>query len=198
MQLSAGYAIIRSNILAPHATPACLATRTSPLVRSCAWQTSITLPAPAVEAAHPLYSPSWVDRLFDRIERRTAPPWVFYAGLALALVGLETAVKFADGTYPAWFHPYHLVLALTGVYYLALVHWLDRMAARILTAFRPIMTVDDATYARLAYELTTLPARPTLGFNAIWVAWSLLLLAAAPPTLLQKFAMFPSPLAFRR
>ena len=156
---------------------------------------SISLPAPAVEAARPLYSPSWVDRLTDWIERRPGGPWAVYAGLAGALVGLETAVKFADGTYPARFHPWHLVLALTGVYYLALIHWLDRMAARILAAFRPIMAVDDATYARLAYELTTLPARPTLGFCAGWTTWGLLALASGSTTLFQALAVYTSPLA---
>jgi hypothetical protein len=136
-----------------------------------------------------------VDRLIDWIERWPGPAWLFYAGLAVALVGLETAVKFADGTYPARFHPWHLVLALTGIYYQALIHWLDRMAARILAAFRPIMTVDDAAYTRLAYELTTLPARPTLGFTALWAAWGALQLTAVPTTLLQALAMYTSPLA---
>lgn len=156
---------------------------------------SISLPVPAVEAQRPLYSPSWVDRLISWIERRPGPPWVFYAVLSIALVGLEAAAKFADGTYPARFHPWHLVLALTGVYYLALIHLLDRMAARTLAAFRPIMTVDDAAYARLAYELTTLPARPTLAFSAAWAAWGVLLGIASPTTLLQKLSMYTSPLS---
>ena len=157
---------------------------------------SIVIPALPVEGTLHPYPPSWVDRLIDWIERRPGPAWLFYAGPAVVLIGLETAVKFADGTYPARFHPWPLVLALTGVYYLALIHWLDRMATRILAAFRPIMTGDDATYTRLAYELTTLPARPTLGFSAVWAAWGLLLLlVGGSMTLLQSFAVYTSPLA---
>lgn len=155
----------------------------------------ITLPAAAGgTAAHP-YAPSWVDRLMDWIERRPFPPWVVYAGLGGGLVGLLIAVKAADGTYPAQFYLWHLVLALTGVYYLALVHGLDHLAARALAAFRPNLTVDDATYARLAYELTTMPARPLLGFTAFWGAWSLLLVATTPATMYQTFSMFTSPAA---
>lgn len=38
---------------------------------------------------------------------------------------------------------------------------LDRIAGAALDAFRPVLAVSDAEFARLHYELTTLPARGT-------------------------------------
>ena len=164
---------------------------------------TITAAAPVAAPVRP-YPPSWVDRTNDWIGRLPVPPLVTYAGLALVLVALETAVKFADGTYriipggyPAGFQPWHVVLAITGVYFLAMMQWLDSAAARALAAFRPAMTVDDATFARLAYEVATLPARPTLVFSAVWTGWAvvLLILVEGSPTLKGAVAMFTSPAA---
>jgi hypothetical protein len=158
---------------------------------------SIPIPGTAAATAAPArpYAPSWVDRLTGWIDRRPGAPWVFYAGLAASLVALETAVKFADGTYPARFHHWHLILALTGVYFLGLVHWLDRAAARALAAFHPALSADDATYAQLVYELTTLPAAPVLRFSTVWCAASLLLILGTPAARIQALATFTSPLA---
>jgi hypothetical protein len=161
-------------------------------------ENSILLPSSmdaATAAPAAPYPPSWVDRLTDWSERRRGPAWIVYAGLGAALVALETAVKFADGTYPAHFHHWHLILALTGVGFLALIHWLDRAAARALAAFRPAMTADEATVARLAYELTTLPAVPVLRFSTVWCAASLLLIVSTPAARLQALATFTSPLS---
>jgi hypothetical protein len=156
---------------------------------------SITLPAEPIAAPFHPYPPSWVDRLIDWIERRPGRPWAFYAVLAVALVSLEVAIKFADGTYPDRFHPWHVVMLLTSIYYLAVNHWLDHAAARALASFRPVMTVDGATYARLAYELTTLPARRTLAFSAAWCAWGLFYYLNTPVSFYATRALYTSPAA---
>ena len=43
-----------------------------------------------------------------------------------------------------------------------MTRFLDDRAARALTTLRPALTVGDEEYRRLEYELTTLPAPPTL------------------------------------
>ena len=47
-------------------------------------------------------------------------------------------------------------------FFLALMRYVDDRAAQALTTLRPALTVGDGEYGRLEYELTTLPARPTL------------------------------------
>ena len=66
---------------------------------------------------------------------------------------------------------------MTYAYLLALVHYLDNSAAAALARFRPVMTVDDAGYNKLSYQLTTLPAWPTLiasGLGALYALGTLL------------------------
>ena len=73
---------------------------------------SLSLPASRLETLVQPYKPSWVDRLTNWIERRPFPAWAFYVGLAVALVGLEVAVKFVDGTYPERFRVWHISLSI--------------------------------------------------------------------------------------
>jgi hypothetical protein len=83
--------------------------------------------------------------------------------LAVGLALLFTALKWLDGTYPVGhFDLYHLVFIWTPVYALAVLHGLDYVAGQALDEFRPVLAADAATVARLRYELTTLPATPTL------------------------------------
>ena len=42
------------------------------------------------------------------------------------------------------------------------IHFLDRMATGAWTRFRPLTSLDDDEAGRVAYELTTMPARPVL------------------------------------
>jgi hypothetical protein len=75
-------------------------------------------------------------------------------------------VKWWDRAYPiGTFNGFHLLLTGTGLLIIALIHYLDRVAAAALADFRPVLTVDAQRYAELHYRLTTMPARPTF-----WVA----------------------------
>src|SRR5690349_23086178 len=115
----------------------------------------------AEDMLRPPYPPSWVDRLTAAIARRPGAGWPVYLGLWLVLAAAETAVKWTDGAYPpGTFFPFHLVFAGIGLYALGLMRYLDGVAARAIAAFRPALTGDDAEYAVLRYEITTLPARP--------------------------------------
>lgn len=144
----------------------------------------------------PLYPASWVDRLTGWIERLPGPSWAVYVVAWLALFGLETVVKWSDGTYPVGtFYPFHAVWAGSGIYALALMNRLDHAAAAALDTFRPVL-LDDTAYPRLRYQLTTLPARSTLlmslGGLLVGVAitaltsfnWSLLKVGMSLPSVL--------------
>jgi hypothetical protein len=123
---------------------------------------SVTTAIERAAPGAPPYPPSWVDRLTDWIERRPGPSWLVYVAAWLALFALETVVKWSDGTYPVGtFFPFHAVWTGSGIYALALMNRLDHAAAAALDTFRPVL-VNDNAYSRLHYQLTTLPARPTL------------------------------------
>jgi hypothetical protein len=116
----------------------------------------------ASETSEAAYPPSWVDRFTRWVDRLPGPSLAFYLGLALVLLLLESAVKWRDGAYPlGTIYPFHAVLAVSGVYFLACIHYLDRAAAAALHTFRPALTLHETEYPALHYQLTTLPAQPT-------------------------------------
>jgi hypothetical protein len=91
--------------------------------------------------------------------------------------------------------PFHVVLTLNVVYVVALMHYLDNMAERALERFRPALEVSEAEYARLRYELTTLPARPTLIASAVGAAWIVIFLVFFSDGLPAEAKVFTSPAA---
>jgi hypothetical protein len=125
------------------------------------------------EVKHPaqLYARSWVDHLIVLIERQPGPAWLFYGLLLVTLILVNNALQWWDGTLPfGTFHRVRITDALYPVYPLALIHYLNTVACRALADFRSAMEIDEAAYARLRYELTTIPARVggvTLGIGVI-------------------------------
>ncbi len=109
------------------------------------------------------------------MRRLPLPAWVIYLALGLALSLVVVSVVWAGGVLPtgALVLDYSLS-AMTCAYLLALIHFLDESAAVALARFRPVLTVDDAGYNKLYYQLTTLPARPTLIASALGALYSLL------------------------
>jgi hypothetical protein len=104
-------------------------------------------------------------------------------------------VKWADHTYPAHFGLWNVVLTLIGPYFLALTHWLDRVAGRALAAFRPALTGDEATYAGLRYRLTTLPAGPALLASLLVAGAGGVLHLVTPPERASALQLHTSPAA---
>ena len=106
------------------------------------------------------YPPSWVDRFIDWVSGLPGPSWLFYIALWLAFFLMANAVKWLDGSEPlGTIKPFYTVGASDSVYFLALMHYLKGAAGVALRAFRPVLTVSEAEYNRLHYQLTTLPAR---------------------------------------
>jgi len=137
------------------------------------------------ESVAQLYPPSWVDRFIDWIKRLPGPSWLFYLGLWLASILLINALKWLDGSQPLG--AIELLLASNAgdaVYFLAMMQYLNGAANVALRAFRPALTVSEAEYNRLQYQLTTLPARGALLAGIIAAALAglyMLLVSQAPP-----------------
>ncbi len=142
-----------------------------------------------------MYPPSWVDCLTAWIDARPGPSWAFYAGLWLVLFLTVTVIKWWDGAYaPGTFFPGHACMTALTIYSLAVMHYLDRLAAASLRDIRPALTISEAEYATLAYQLTTMPRRLAWlasGFGVIlfWLRLPLLVHSLAP------LSLFTSPLS---
>jgi len=147
----------------------------------------------------PPYPPSWVDRFTDWVDRLPMPWWSFYLIVALVLEAVQVTILWRDGIFAIYgvqffqlFFPVNYVLALF------LMHAFDRRAMTALERFRLALRPDASPYPRLLYELTTLPARPTIVAGLIGFAFGAFSVAAGQVGL-QDYPMFglnASPTAF--
>jgi len=122
------------------------------------------------------YTPSWLDRFNAWLARLPGPIWSYYLGIWLVLVLLQIAAIWCEGAYPVGtFLPNHTAIAGLIPFLLALSLSLDNKAGRALATLRPAMKASEEDYQRLRYQLTTLPARPTLLVSLLGVASIVLL-----------------------
>jgi hypothetical protein len=143
------------------------------------------------------YEPGWIDRLGQAVERLPGPDYLPYLLVAAAFVAVVVGIKWADGTYPVGtVFPFHLVYATTGVAYIALIRYLDRVAARALEEFRPAIDPSMTSIERARYHLTHLPRRETLYVTVLGLAYGLYLVVVTPRGIglnLQQLQLYTSP-----
>ncbi|MEO5950908.1 MAG: hypothetical protein ABIQ44_00390, partial [Chloroflexia bacterium] len=160
------------------------------------------------------YAPSWADRVTDWVRGLRIDYPVVYIIPALLLFGLTTLIKWWDGSYqsayeaggqaglykfgPLLVYPFHAVPELVMFYALALVHYLDDVAARALKTYAPAMDIDEKAYSELEYKLTTMPALPAFLSSlagAIFAGSVLLALGYLLPDFMTRLLLFTSPAA---
>lgn len=86
------------------------------------------------------YRASWFDRFTVWVDRLPGPPWVFYVLLAVVVILLEAMVQWKESgvstfqirSIDIWAHG---ILA----YLLFFMHFLDKLAARALKVFKPLI-----------------------------------------------------------
>jgi hypothetical protein len=109
------------------------------------------------------YAPSWVDRFTAWVARLPGPSWVYYLGLGLVLLFVQAIAMWVEGAFPiGTFLPIQGFHAGVIAFFLALFHYLDDRADAALTTLRPALKASEKEYSELRYQVTTLPARPTL------------------------------------
>lgn len=109
------------------------------------------------------YSPSWLDRLVQWIDRSPGRTWGFYLTALLALGFMINAAFWIDGSVPfGTIDPYNTFFAVFVVYWIGLYQYLMRVGVWALRGFRPLLEADDAEVAAIQFELSTLPA---------WLGW---------------------------
>ena len=131
----------------------------------------------------PPYPPSWFDRFTAWVDRLPGPAWAFYLTIAGAVVIVETAIQWSEGAYPVGtFNPLHAWAVGNFAYLLGLMHYLDQSAASAIVSFTPLLSTatteaqppapDQATVARLTYQLTTLPKKEALIATIVGAAFA--------------------------
>lgn len=173
-----------------------------------------TAVADRIESSARPYEPSWVDRLTDWVRGLRLHYPLVYIIPAILLFGLTTLIKWWDGSYqaafeaggqaglykfgPLFFYPFHAIPELVTFYALALVHYLDDVAAQALRSYCPAMNIDEKTYKELEYKLTTMPALPALLSSLAGAAFAgmvLLALGFLLPGFMSRLLLFTSPAA---
>jgi hypothetical protein len=111
----------------------------------------------------PPYPPSWVDRFTDWVERLPIPWWLFYLTVGLLLEAIQVYILWSGGIFDAFgVHVFQFYFPINYVFALFVMHGLDRRGSTALERFRPALRPGPGVEVRVVYELTSLPARPTL------------------------------------
>ena len=127
------------------------------------------------------YPPSWIDRFIAWVEHIPGSPWVFYLAILALSIVINNGARWIEGTL-AWgmFDLPRIVEVPEVIYLVPFMHYLNRVAARSLAHFRPLLDADDAEYARLEYELTILPQRQGRLALAIGVSLTVMNILISP------------------
>ena len=109
------------------------------------------------------YEQSWIDRITFAVKRTKIPFVVFYILIWLVFFIALILLRWKDGTFTVGhIDKTDVVMSLTSIYFVALVHYLDNWAIKKLRIFRESILVPDEEFEGLAYQLSSLPPRPTL------------------------------------
>jgi hypothetical protein len=143
-----------------------------------------------------MYSPSWINRFIDGMDRLPGPAWIAYSLLAATLVAAIFVTKWLDGTYTGkWPDPFHAVLVATWLVGPLGLHYLDRLASQALNVMRPALSIGDEEYASLCYKLTILPALPTALSSLATISFGTPLALTIDEALRRRLGLWTSPVA---
>lgn len=106
------------------------------------------------------YPASWADHLIAWVDRLPLPGWLFYLLVWIGEIGVLNGAQWLGGSAPLGsVDLLRSAATFYGVFEFALLHYFQRVARRALENFRPALDAREDEYARLEYELTTIPAR---------------------------------------
>jgi len=121
------------------------------------------------------YTISWIDRVAAAVDMIKTPFAIVYFLAWLIFFVALILLRWQDGTFPVGqINKTDVVMSLTGIFFVALIHYLDNWAMKKLKIFRASILIGDDEFNGLAYQLSNLPPRPVLiasltsfGFGAI-------------------------------
>ncbi len=113
------------------------------------------------------YARSWIDRLTEQIDRFPGPSWLFYVVALLVFAIANNAVFWIDGSQAVGSFEFGRTGDVVFVlFFLALYHYLSRVAGQCFDLFQPVLKLPEADLQIVRYRLTTLPR---------WVGWLVLI-----------------------
>jgi hypothetical protein len=140
------------------------------------------------------YPPSWINHLNTWVARQRWPGWYFYFGLWLVLVIVQVATMWLEGTFPiGTVFPAQLFIPAMIALFLGMVQFLDSRAAAALTTLQPALTATVEDCSQLRYQLTTMPAWPSIlaGLVAVGVIALLGVLSGVTESSIEALAASP-------
>jgi hypothetical protein len=106
------------------------------------------------------FPPSWLDHLCAWIEALPGPTWLPYlAGFGVFALVINLVFWIDGSAVVGSIDPFNTSFAVFAIYWPALYHHLTGAGHRALKAYRPLLGELEAGFARLDYELKTLPRR---------------------------------------
>ena len=109
------------------------------------------------------YAPSWLQRLVDLIERLPGPTWAAYVVIAIASILVIHTQVWSSGVLPIGsFDPANVYFGVLPVALIWTAGYVEKVAASAFDAFRPALALERSELERLRYQLTVMPARPSL------------------------------------
>lgn len=112
------------------------------------------------------YAKSWTDHVTEWIERRPGPSWAFYLGALLFLAIMNNVIFWIDGSQAVGSFEFTKTAdAMFVVYFLAIYHYLSRVAGECFDVFQPVLKQSEADLQIVRYRLTTFPQ---------WLGWLVL------------------------
>jgi hypothetical protein len=110
-----------------------------------------------------LYKPSWINRLIHFVVGSKVSSPVFYFIVWIIFYAILALLRWNEGVYPTGtLNVSDLVMSATGIFFIALIQYLDQWAGKKLRLFRNSLAATDQEFDALMYQLSTLPAGPTL------------------------------------
>lgn len=122
------------------------------------------------------YPPSFLDRFMDFIERLPIPYWLTYLIFIIVQSTIVHILAWIDGWIPAYtIHPILLLFPLWQWLPLAIMTYVDSVSIQALSAFRPLLDVEENELERLKYQFLTMPSRGVILSSVTWAFLYLIL-----------------------
>jgi hypothetical protein len=125
--------------------------------------TAIPGDEPIANRATVAYTPSWLHRLVDLIERLPGPTWAAYVVIAVVSIVVVHTQVWSTGVLPIGsLDPVNVYYGVLPVALIWAAGYLETVAAGAFDSFRPSLTLGQDEVDRLRHELTVMPSRPSL------------------------------------
>jgi len=127
------------------------------------------------------YRPSWIDHITISVGQTRIHYVLVYFIAWVIFLSVLIALRWQDQTFPTGhIEISDVVMSATGIFFVALVHYLDQWARKKLGVFREAIQVNDDEFERLRYQLSTLPPHSALVASIISFSFGALTYIISP------------------